>query len=384
MQPKVHADLLISARWILPVHPAGSVLENQAIVVSEGRISAVGERAALLERYAVDEIQSRHTHVLLPGFVDAATRFESRPSIRHALAECLRAGITSFAAEDVRVAELAREVASLHLRGVIGLPFASDAGAAAHSEQLWDEYRGDPYVAFCFAPDRAALEDDAALTRLRSIADELDAAIAIPSHEDRASVEAASRRFRLRPLARLDQLGLLRPGVMLHGMTALEPQDLELIAKRSVSVIARPLADLQRYRAHAPLDALARHGIAIGVGSGDSAPQTFDVLAQARLAGLLNGFDASRILHLATLAGAQALGLADGLGSLEPGKFADLIAVDLATLATQAARTEDVAQVLAFAATRHQITDVWLGGRPVVHHGRLLAFDEDMLLQRSP
>jgi 5-methylthioadenosine/S-adenosylhomocysteine deaminase len=367
MQPKVPADLLVSARWILPVQPAGSVLENQAVVIAEGRISAVGEREALLAQYAVDEIQSRPTHVLLPGFVDAATRFDSRPSINHALAEVLRAGITSFAAEDARVAELAREVASLHLRAVVGLPFAAAAGGAAQSEQLWDEYRGDPYVSFCFAPDRAALEDDAALTRLRSIADELDAPIALGA----------------RPLPRLDRLGLLRPGVILHGMTALNGEDVDLIATRSVSVVAWPEADLRRSRTHAPLDVLDQRGVAIAVGSGETAEQSFDVLAQARLAGLLNGFDAHRILHLATLGGAQALGLGEDIGSLEPGKFADLIAVDLATLATQVRRTEDVAQMLAFAATRHQVTDVWLGGRPVVHHGRLLAFDEDTLLQRS-
>ena len=237
-----------------------------------------------------------------------------------------------------------------------------------------------PGLARAETPDRAALDDDAALTRLRSIADELDAPIALSASENGTRIDTPSGGSSPRPLARLDRLGLLRPGVMLNGLTTLDSRDLELIATRAVSIVAHPMADLRRVRAFAPLDMLSECGVAIAVGSGESPGQTFDVLAQARLAGLLNGFDAHRILHLATLGGAQALGLAERLGSLEPGKFADLIAVDLATLATQVRRTEDVAQVLAFAATRGEVTDVWLGGRPVVHHGRLLAFDEDTLL----
>jgi len=385
MQPKVPADLLICARWIVPVEPSGAVLENQAIVIADGRIAALGEREALLDEYAVAEIQVRSTHALLPGFVDAAAYFDARLSVNHALAESLRAGTTSLAAYDGRIAELARAVASLRQRVIIALPFAADAGSAAQSERLWDEYRADPYVAFCFAPDSAALNDDAALTRLRSIADELDAPIALSAHLDQLEIDACLRAHRTRPIGRLDRLGLLRPGVMLQGMIALEAQDLERVARSSVAVAARPSSDLRRFHAHAPLSELAARGITIAVatGNGSSTMRSFDMLAEARLAGLLNHFSAARILELATLDGARALGLAAAVGSMQPGKFADLIAVDLATLATQVRRTEDVPEVLAFAATRGEVTDVWLGGRPVVHHGRSLAFDEETLLHRS-
>jgi len=171
--------------------------------------------------------------------------------------------------------------------------------------------------------------------------------------------------------------------VMLQGMIALEAQDLERVARSSVAVAARPSSDLRRFHAHAPLSELAARGITIAVatGNGSSTMRSFDMLAEARLAGLLNHFSAARILELATLDGARALGLAAAVGSMQPGKFADLIAVDLATLATRVHSTEDVSQALAFAATRHQITDVWLGGRAVVHRNRLLAFDEETLLR---
>jgi 5-methylthioadenosine/S-adenosylhomocysteine deaminase len=84
------------------------------------------------------------------------------------------------------------------------------------------------------------------------------------------------------------------------------------------------------------------------------------------------------ILCMATLGGASTLGLASQIGSLEAGKAADLIAIDLRDLANQPTRA--TADSILFAATRHQVSDVWIGGRPAVSGGRLLTFDEEELL----
>ena len=364
------------------MNPTAAPLEHQAIAIAEGRILAIAPRAELLERYAVDEIQSRPTHALMPGFVDAWMCVQSRTSPAVAAAEALRAGITSFAAFGPRAHELASTASALHLHAVIGLAFTAEASSWAASELLWDEYAADPYVTFCFSPGDLRALDDAALLRLRRVADELDAPLSLALHADEAGIRESLEKFGVRPLERLDALGLLRPGVALRELTLLEDAEIDRLAGRGVSVIGCPQADLRRRKATIRFDLLLRRGILCAVGSGAThRKQTFDVLAEARLAGLLHGLDAGQILELATVSGARALGLAAQIGTLEPGRFADLIALDLATLATPYSTAENALAAIAYAATRHQVSDVWVGGRAMIHHGRLLAFDEEALLR---
>ena len=103
------------------------------------------------------------------------------------------------------------------------------------------------------------------------------------------------------------------------------------------------------------------------------------MLAEARVAALLSGgtFSAADVLRMATLGGATALGFAADTGSIEPGKYADLVCVDLNRLATQP--ISSVPDSILFGATREQVSDVWTSGRLAVNEGRLLGFDEHEL-----
>ena len=403
--PPEPVDLLIEARWVLPIAPVNTVFTDHAVAVTSGKIVALGPIAQMNERFEARERVVRRDHALLPGFVNAHTRaamtlFRGLPvhgprsrwvrdtvrpveqrcmradfvreGTQLAIAEMLRAGITSFASTNLFPEEAARVASAARMRAAIGLPVADSPNvwadsATAHferAEQLWDEYKSDPWVCLYFAPHEAAEVSDDTLIRVRRVADELDARIAMESP----------------PLQRLHALGLLRPGFAAIPQDAWNDAESELVATTGICVIACLQSDL-RLGGGTPSSVSKLVGQTVGLGSGDPASVgAIDLLAEARVAALLGAgsVSAADALRLATLGGATALGFGADTGSIEPGKYADLVCVDLNRLACQP--TSSVPESILFGATREQVSDVWTSGRVAVSDGHLLAFDEQELI----
>jgi 5-methylthioadenosine/S-adenosylhomocysteine deaminase len=407
--PPEAVDLLIEARWVLPIAPVNTVLADHAVAVTSGRIVALGPIAQMNARFEPRERVVRRDHALLPGFVNAHTRAAMtlmrglpvrRPRIQWvrntvrpaeqrcmspdfvregtqlAIAEMLRAGITAFADMYSFPDEAARAASAARMRAAIGLPVADAPGvwaesATAHfekAERLWDEYKSDPWVCLYFAPhdDAERAISDETLTRVRRVADELDARVAMESP----------------PLQRLQALGLLRPGFTAIGPSGLTDQDSALLATTGICVVACMQSDLRLGGGAALRSSKLAFSkpdwqhVTVGLGSGDPpSVGALDMLAEARVAALIdNDLTAEDALRMATLGGATALGFGSLTGSIEPGKYGDLVCFDLNRLACQPASR--VADSILFGATREQVSDVWTSGRSAVSGGRLLAFDE--------
>jgi 5-methylthioadenosine/S-adenosylhomocysteine deaminase len=414
MPDREPADLLIEPRWLLPMAAARGPLTGHAVVVGDGRIMAVGPAADLHARFAPRETLLRPRHVLMPGLVNAAVQGSQallrgllRPSpgragmaaalaarsagadfvrdgTRLAMAEMLRAGITCFADLSPFPEEAARVAAAAQMRAAIGLPVTDTPSdwaenATAHfakAERLWDEYRSDSRVSLYFAPLSAQTLSDATLTRIRRVADELDARVALDfgaGHELDLPHDQVRDAAAAGLMERLEGLGLLRPGFTAIGMPAQDAAHVETLARQGASAVACPRADLAAGRF--PL--IARlHGARSGLGTGSPARTGVpDVLAEARLAALAAGLGAAEALCMATLGGATALGLQAVTGSIEAGKAADLACMDVGTLECRTAA--GIEEAVLHAATRSQVSDVWTGGRCAVSEGRLLAFDEE-------
>jgi 5-methylthioadenosine/S-adenosylhomocysteine deaminase len=431
------ADFLIEPRWLLPVAPGHTVLEGQAVAVSGGRILAVGPAAELRQRWAARTRIVRERHALLPGLVNAHThachtllrgipvrgprlRWVSesladrerralsanlvRDGTRLAIAEMLRAGVTCYADQSPVPEEAARVAAAAQVRALIGLPITEGASVwaeditahLAKAETLWDDYLSDARIGLYFAPQAAHGLSDAGLLRVRRVADELDARIVIhlaELPEEAATPEGAGRELApeaamavadgaaaprhswgTRRLARLKALGLLRPGFSAIGALGCTEEDAQQLARHGAALIACPQAELRLQRGM-PMPPRSRPG-ALGTDTA-AAAGALDLLAEARTAALLFGLTALETLRLATLGGATALGLAAEIGSIEPGKSADLTCLDLDTPGCRP--QTDVAAAIVFGATRSQVTDVWSAGRAVVSEGHLRLFDEEEL-----
>jgi 5-methylthioadenosine/S-adenosylhomocysteine deaminase len=431
MPDREPADLLIEPRWLLPIAPANTVLEGHGLVASGGRIVAVAPLAELRQRFAPRERLVRERHALLPGLVNAHTRachwllrglpvlpprltwlrecvapLERaalgadfvRDGTRAGIAEMLRAGITCYADVSPLPEESARTAAAAQVRALIALPVADVPGAwaedctayLARGERLWDEYRDDPRIGLYFAPNVAAGISDATLSRVRRVADELDARIALhlaelPGSSDWVVPSDSSVRDQAAPgwqrpagarIAHLQSLGLLRPGFCAVGSLECDVEAQALLARHGASLIACPQAELRLGAPAARLPLLPGGGSALGTDS-PVLSGAFDLLAEARSAALLAQLRPAEALRLATHGGANALGLAGEIGSLEPGKAADLVCFDLESVAARSGA--DVAAAIVFGTTRSAVSDVWASGRAVVQAGRLLSFDAEEL-----
>ncbi len=424
-------DTLVCARWVLPVEPAAHALDDHAVAIRNGRIVAVLPVAEALQRYEAREIVRRPTHALLPGLVNAHThaamvllrgRAENqtlgpwlqdtiwplerrwidpeyvRDGTELAIAEMLRGGTTCFADMHLWPDVVARTAAERHMRTCVGLVVtdAQTRWAATADEYidkgmgLRDEYKGDPLVAVHFAPHAPYSVSDATLRRVRRLADELEIPVSMHLHETRWEIEQSLAQHGRRPLARIADLGLVSPLLVAVHMAQVEPADVDALADAGAAVVHCPESNLKLGNGAAPLATLLGRGVRVALGTdGAASNNDLDLFGEARTAGLLAAgiggtpgtVIATDLLRMATLEGARALGLGDTIGSLVPGKWADLCCVDLRH--ARSWPVHDVATALVYSAGSHQVTDTWVAGRALLADGALRYLDEPAALERA-
>ena len=424
-------DTLVEARWVIPVEPEGVVLEHHAVVVDDGRIRAILPHGEARSGYSAHQVVELGEHVVLPGLVNAHTHagmtlmrgladdvplmrwlkdhiwpVESRwvgdefvrDGTTLAVAEMLRGGTTCFNDMYFYPADAGRAAAAAGMRCVVGMivldfPTVWAGGAdeyLARATEVHDEFRSHPLVDTAFAPHAPYTVSDAPLERIRTLADELDVPVHIHLHETRGEVESAVAASGARPFARLDRLGLVTPRLVAVHMTELEESEIERIAECGAHVVHCPESNLKLASGFCPVAKLLAAGVDVALGTdGAASNNDLDMIQEMRTASLVakavardaTAVPAHRAISMATIAGARALGRDDEIGSLAPGKAADMIAVDLGAVETQP--VYDAASQIAFSASRRQVSDVWVAGRALLRNGALLTVDEVRLLERA-
>lgn len=424
-------DTLIKTRWVAPVVPAGSVLEHHAVAISQGRILAVLPSSEAAARFDAAEVIDRPRHLLIPGLVNAHThasmsllrgladdlplmvwlqdhiwpaerRWMSAEFVEHgaelAMAEMLLGGTTAFNDMYFFPEVVARTAARIGMRACVGMilikfptVWASDSAEYLRKGlALRDDYKGHPLVSTAFAPHAPYTVDDKYLAKIRRLADELEAPVHTHVHETADEVLGSVVDCGERPLARLDRLGLVSPMLMAVHMTQLEDAEIERVAAAGASVVHCPESNLKLASGFCPVEKLLAAGVNVCLGTdGAASNNDLDMLGEMRTAALLakgvagraDAVSADQVLAMATINGARALGLAEEIGSVQPGKWADLCCVDLARPATWPVY-DPVAQ-LVYAATRSQVADVWVAGRRMVADGCLARMDETAIMARA-
>jgi 5-methylthioadenosine/S-adenosylhomocysteine deaminase len=195
-------------------------------------------------------------------------------------------------------------------------------------------------------------------------------------------VESAFTQHGERPLARLDNLGLVNDGLIAVHVTQINDDEIALLAQKGASIVHCPESNLKLASGFCPVAKCLEAGINVALGTDGSASNNdLDMLGEMRTAALIGkavAGDASAIpamtaLRLATINGAKALGLEKQIGSLEVGKFADVIAIDLSALETQPLYCP-ISQIV-YAANRNQVSDVWVAGQHLLKSRELTTFD---------
>ena len=422
---------IISARWLIPVVPRNTVLENHALVLDNGRIIDILPSDSALQKYPEAEHIDKQSHALIPGLINSHTHAAMslfrgiaddvplmewleghiwpaeakwinpdfmRDGVQLAVAEMLLSGTTCF--NDMyfhsdTVARVAQDMGIRAFVGMIVLDFPSPWAANADEYfdkgmQVHDEVRSLSRINTTIAPHAPYTVSDGPLETVRTYADELHIPIHMHVHETSKEVQEAQSTNGKRPLARLNDLGLLNPRMMAVHMTQLTDEEIVLSAKQGIHIVHCPESNLKLASGQCRVADLLSAGANVCLGT-DSASSNndLDMLGEMKTACLIakttansaNALPAWQALELATINGATALNMQQEIGSLEIGKSADIVAINLNHLSTQPVYNP-ISQIV-YSASRQQITDVWVEGQARVVNGELQNVDVSQILNNA-
>jgi 5-methylthioadenosine/S-adenosylhomocysteine deaminase len=407
-------DALICPRWTVRVEPTVAAEEGLAIAIDAGSIVDILPVRDADARYSARVRYERPSHVAMPGLVNAHTHApmvlfrgladdlpleawlreriwpaESRwvsaelvaDGTRLAIAEMLLGGITCFADMYYHPDVTGIAAAEAGIRVVLGLiavefptSWAKDADEYLRKGiEVHDRFKAEPLITTAFAPHAPYSVGDDTLRHVRRLADELDVPVHMHVHETAAEVSAAVAATGRRPLARLAELGLVTPALIGVHATELSAAEIALLATTSANVVHCPRSNLKLASGLCPVARLLDAGVNVALGTdGAASNNRLDLWSEMQTAALLAkhaagnaaALPAAAALRMATLNGARALGLADEIGSLTVGKAADVICVDLSGIEHRPLL--DPVSQLVYAASRHDVTDVWVAGEQLV------------------
>ena len=424
-------DTIIEARWILPIVPKGVILENQSVIVKGGNIAAILPTAEARTQYEADDVVSLPESLVMPGFVNLHSHAAMNlvrglgadlplmdwlttkiwpaegklmsPSFVHdgaymAGLEMAASGITTTSDHYFFPMDAARGLRDAGLRCatsafVIGFPSAwakDDAEYLKRAEAVLEACKGDEFVRATVAPHAPYTVNDEALKACAALSAKYDAPIHMHVHETAVEVSDSLRDHGVRPLERLERLGLVNERLIAVHAVHLNDEDIDRLARAGASTCHCPCSNLKLASGFSPVAKLLSRGVNVGIGTdGAASNDKLDMLGETRLAAMLakavagdttvaTVFD---MLEAATLGGARALHWDDRIGSLEPGKAADLIAVNLATI--QSIPVQDPAAQLLYAAGRENITHTWVNGRLIAIRQEIVAYHDLNAVDRA-
>jgi 5-methylthioadenosine/S-adenosylhomocysteine deaminase len=314
-----------------------------------------------------------------------------------ACAEMLRGGITCFNEMYFFPEAAARAALDAGMRAALGIiafefptAYAADADDyIAKGLATRDRFGEEPLLSFCMAPHAPYTVSDRTFTRIVTIAEELDLPIHTHLHETRSEIEDSLAQHKVRPLERLAALGVLGPRLIAAHAVHVTEQEIETLARHGASVAHCPSSNLKLASGFAPVAAMMARGVNVGIGTdGAASNNRLDLLEETRLAALLakavandaQTLPAHDALAAATLHGARALGLEAAIGSLAPGKLADLCAISFEE--PELAPCYDPVSHLVYAAGRAQVSHVWVAGAIRLEQGKLIGFENRSLKNR--
>lgn len=424
-------DTLVHAAWIAPVEPPGKILADHSVAIRGGDIVAVLPTAEAAVTYSANREVQLATHMLIPGLVNlhchaamsllrgiadglplmtwlkehvwpAEARHMSDEFVHDgsvlAVAEMLRGGITCFNDMYFFPEATARAALRAGIRaslGVIAVEFPSayavDADNYLHKGLATrDAYQGENLLTFCLAPHAPYTVSDETLKRIVTLAEEIDAPIHTHVHETVDEIVEGVARSGIRPLERLRRLGVVGPRLIAVHAIHLEEAEIDLLAREGASIAHCPSSNMKLANGIAPVTAFRAKGVNMGLGTdGAASNNRLDILAEMRSTSLLakgssgdaRALGAHEVLRIATLEGARALGLEARIGSIEPGKQADLAAVELSSIETLPCF--DPLSDLLYSAGREHVTHVWVAGEARLVERRLVGLDVDEIRAKA-
>ena len=423
---------LIHGQTIIPMSMHNDrVLEQHSIAIQDGRILEILPTSSANKKYSSESVLEYKNHVIIPGLINTHTHAAMSlfRGIAHdlplmewlekhiwpaeqkwvneefvqlgsqlAIAEMLRGGVTCFNDMYFFAEETAQVATKAGIRAHIGMilldfptQYAKDPDEYfSKGLSIHDQFKTHPLVKCTFAPHAPYTVSNAPLERVATLANELELQVHIHVHETQDEISQSLDQYKVRPLQRLQDIGLVNSGMLAVHMTQLEEKEINLLAETNANVIHCPQSNLKLASGFCPVQKLRDQHINVAIGTDSCASNDDqDMLGELHTAALLAkgvANDASALpaydaLRCATINAAIALGIDQDTGSLEMGKSADLAVIDVSSIEAQP--MYDPIGHIVYATQRNQVSDVWVAGKQLLSNRELLTLDQDEILAKT-
>ena len=416
--------------WVITMNANNDVLTEHSLIIEKGRISACLPWREANEKYSHLPVQDATDSILMPGLINAHTHLamnllrgyaDDKPlqewleshiwpienahmgsafvkdGTELAIAESICNGVTTVNDMYFFPDTVAKTCRDAGIRATVGLLVFDFPTAWANSVDeyfskglaLHDTWKDDPLVQTAFAPHAPYTVSQPPLERIATLASELDIPVHMHVHETALEVSQFLDNHGVRPLQRLQEIGLLTPSLLAVHLTQLNEAEIATLAETGVNAIHCPESNLKLASGQSPIAELMKAGVNIAVGTdGAASNNDLDLLGELRtaafLAKLADGnaamLDAATALRMVTIDAARALGLSDEIGSLETGKSADCIVIrpDLGMVPVYDAQAQVV-----YTNSSQCVQDVWVCGKQLMKNRKLLTLDVDRLFANA-
>jgi 5-methylthioadenosine/S-adenosylhomocysteine deaminase len=424
-------DLIVSGGTVVTMDASRSVIEDGAIAVAGGRIVAVGKRSDIARQYAARDVIDARGRAVIPGLINGHTHVPMtlfrgiaddldlnewltkfifpaeaknvneefvRAGAQLGLAEMIRGGTTTYCDMYYFEDAIAEETERAGVRGLLGetvidFPVPDNKtwpDAMRYTERYVARWKGNRLITAAIAPHAPYTVSEAHLREVRAFADRTGASIVTHVAETRKEVEDISRDHGARPVEYLARIGFLGPREVFAHTIHLTEGEINLLKQNGIGSVHNPQSNMKLASGVAPVPQMMRAGVAVGLGTdGAASNNDLDMWEEmdtaAKLHKLTTGdpkvLTAEEALSLATINGARALHMESDIGSLETGKRADIVVVDLDAL-NQTPRY-NIYSHLVYATKAADVRTVVIEGRVVMRERRLLTLNEALIKQKA-
>jgi 5-methylthioadenosine/S-adenosylhomocysteine deaminase len=431
-QTKEDVDLIVSGGIVVTMDGGRAIFQDGSVAVRGDAIVAVGPRAEVEARYKGAQTIDAHGRLVLPGLINGHTHVPMtlfrglhddvtlnewlykyifpaeaknvneefvRWGTRLAAAEQIRAGVTTFADMYYFEDAIAEETKAAGVRGVLGETFIdfpapdnkSEAQMLAYTEKFLKRWQGDPLIQAASAPHSIYTCSGKTLHDSTALARKYHAPILIHVAEMKKERDDSEEQNGMSPVAYLDKIGVLGPDVIAAHCIFVDEADRKLLAERQVGCVHNPSSNMMLASGVSPVPEMRAAGVAVGLGTDGPAGSNndLDLMEEMDLAAKLAKVtkmdplagNAKAVVEMATIDGARALHMERKIGSLEPGKKADLVLISLDE--PNAVPMYDTYAQIAYSLKASDVETVVVGGRGVMRERKLLTIDEERVLEKA-
>lgn len=424
-------DNLIHAKWIITCEENNRVLENHTLAIKNGKIHAILPTEEARKQYQANSEDYYGSHTIMPGFINSHThiamnifrgladdlelmdwlnnyiwpaegKWVSQEMVYDAsllaMGEMIRCGTTCFNDMYFFLGATAEAATQAGMRAFIGMTVMDvPTGWAktpdeyfAKAIEFYHQYKNNDRITPTLAPHSTYTVSIENLARVKQLADEYHLKTNIHLQEAPSEIQQSMEKYSKRPLQRLHEIGMVNPDLIAVHMTQIDDNDFEILQQTRPNIVHCPESNMKLVSGSCPVEKLSQLGINVALGTdGAASNNDLDMLGEMRTAAFVGkvtandpkAVSAEKVLKMATLNGAKALGIGAITGSLEAGKAADFIAIDMDEIETQPLY-QPVSQIV-YCTPRSQVTDVWVAGKQLLKNRELLTLDKKELLNKA-